>query len=96
MTTTAADRAATLDEAGVLGRLAELAPVISEHTTALEEAYAERLALYRRARELDPPVPFGRVGEAAGVTEVAVIQAIRKSDAKLAAAETKPAKAKKR
>jgi hypothetical protein len=62
----------------VLAELAQLAEGIALDAQALDAKYARRLAVYQEARALDPPLTFGRVAAAAGVTEVAVIQSLRK------------------
>lgn len=62
----------------VLAELAELAEGIALDSQALDAKYARRLAVYQEARALDPPLTFGKVAAAAGVTEVAVIQSLRK------------------
>lgn len=54
---------------------AELEQAESERT----DLYAKRLAIYQEARALQPPVTQRELAERAKVTEVAVIQALRKA-----------------
>jgi transcription initiation factor TFIIIB Brf1 subunit/transcription initiation factor TFIIB len=67
------DRDALLAELGQVA--AELEVAEAERT----ELYAKRLAIYQEARALDPPVTQRELAERAKVTEVAVIQALRKA-----------------
>lgn len=65
---------------------ADLTSAIQANRIALEEAearrtrlYAERLDLYRKARDLSPPITQRELAELAGVSEPAVIQTLRKA-----------------
>jgi hypothetical protein len=72
------------DEA-ILAELAEVATRIEARNEAQDRDYARRMALYHEARGEDrepKPITFGRIAEAAKVSEVAVIQALRKDKAK--------------
>lgn len=53
--------------------------VIAEALPALK---AERLAIWRRLRSVEPPVPQRLIGDASGVTPEAIINAFRSADAK--------------
>lgn len=73
----------------ILAELAEVATRIEARNEAQDRDYARRMALYHEARgeDRDPkPITFGRIAEAAKVSEVAVIQALRKDKAKTDAA----------
>ncbi len=70
---TARDREQLLAELDTVA--AELEQAEAERT----ELYAKRLAIYQEARALDPPVTQRELAERAKVTEVAVIQALRKA-----------------
>lgn len=68
--TTPDDLLAELDAIGK-----ELATIEDRRT----ELYARRLALYEAGQSLDPAVTQGRMAAAAGVSEDAVTQALRKA-----------------
>lgn len=57
--------------------LEELASTIG----VLADASERRMDLFREARALTPPVPFRRLAEVAGVSDVAVLQALRRAEA---------------
>ena len=59
--------------------LAELA-LTTEAIADLAIAYEVRGKLFREARALQPPVTHRRLAEIAGVTEVAVIQQLRRAE----------------
>lgn len=78
----------------ILAELAEVAGRIEARNEAQDRDYARRMALYHEARgdDRDPkPITFGRIAEAAKVSEVAVIQALRKDKAKTDAKDAPPA-----
>lgn len=68
------------DRDALLAELAEVGEMIRTTETALTGLYSRRLALFRVARRLDPPVTQRVLGDAAGITEVAVIAAIKKAE----------------
>lgn len=75
----------------ILAELAEVATRIEARNEAQEADYGRRMALYHEARGEDrqpKPITFGRIAEAAKVSEVAVIQALRKDKAKTDARDT--------
>ena len=59
--------------------------VIGECGACLDDAYARRLALFLEGRDMDPPITNRALAVAAGVTEVAIIQACRKHREKTSA-----------
>lgn len=61
-----------------LGELAELREQITPRDAELMALYERRRALYAELRAMDPPVTQRRIAEVAGVTEAAVIAALRK------------------
>lgn len=91
---------AELTEDEALAELSELADLITTTSTTIDTAYARRLAIYEHLRGQESPTTFGRISEAAKVSEVAVIQALRKDEerrkkaAAKATATTKVSKAK--
>lgn len=50
-------------------------------TKQLAECDAERLALYRDARALDPPIPWTEIGRAAGLSGEAIQKTITRAGA---------------
>ena len=64
-------------EEQILADLALTTSAIGE----LAVAYERRVALFREARSLVPPVTHRRLAEVAGVSEVAVIQQLRRAEA---------------
>lgn len=70
----------------LLARLRTFSASIRANNAELDDLYAQRLAVYQELRELDPPVTHAAIARAAGVTEDAVAQALRK--ARLASASS--------
>lgn len=66
----------------VLDALETLRVQIRRAERKVESLHAQRLALYRQGRDVDPPVSHARMGAAAGVGEVAVIQTLKRAEAK--------------
>lgn len=62
-----------------LDQVADRLDVVEAERT---ELYARRLAIFQRARAIDPPVTQRELAERARVTEPAVIQALRKAAGK--------------
>ena len=71
-----------------LAALARVAADLAAAETKVDDLRAQRLALFADLREAS--VTHARIGEAAGVSEVAVIQALRKDKAKRAKAAAPP------
>ncbi len=69
----------TTDTEAVLSELRELRERIEAGQADLTDAYARRLELFQQARSSAPPTPNRVLAEAAGVTEVAIIQARKKA-----------------
>lgn len=66
--------------AAIMKRLRELRPQIEKLEARSEVLYRERLALFVEGRTLEPPMIQREMGEAAGVTESAVIRTIKRSE----------------
>ena len=62
----------------ILDRLREIAVGLEER----KGLYEERDKLFLAARGLNPPIIYGELGEAAGISQEAVIQAVRKAEGK--------------
>lgn len=63
----------------------EILADLAANTKTIEEmasAYERRVELFREARALTPPVTHKRLAEIAGVTEIAVINHLKRSEAK--------------
>lgn len=73
-----------LDAETLLGLLRRMAARIAEQETVLADLYSERTQVFCALRDLDPPVTQRVIAEAAGVSDVAVIAAIRKAKARAA------------
>lgn len=54
---------------------------IRKANAVLDAALGARRALYLEARHRNDPVPFRRIAEAAGTTEAAVMQVVKKAEA---------------
>lgn len=67
----------TVDRARLLAEIGSVAAAIDETNARRAELYRRRAALFRVGRSLDPPITNPDLGAAAGVSEVAVIQALR-------------------
>jgi K+/H+ antiporter YhaU regulatory subunit KhtT len=67
-------------EAEVLAELAEVRAAIDRSEPELMGLYERRRQLYREGRNLEPKVTQKRLADTAGVTEAAVIAALRKPD----------------
>lgn len=72
---------AAMDDDALLAHLAALADDLDATRARLDALHERRLAVYKNARGRSPAVTQRRIAEASRVTEVAVIQALRK-DAK--------------
>lgn len=84
---------ATLADDNLLAYLAELAEVIEQIRVRQEELWAARIDVYREGRRRDPAITHGRLAEAAGVSEVAIITKLkqleeREADARADAASS--------
>ena len=66
------------DAAQILAEVDALSTQVRDTTASLNELLERRRALYLEARELDPPVSYGKLAKAAGVTEGAVMQVVKK------------------
>lgn len=64
-------------------RLRELRPQIEKLEARSDALYAERLALFVEGRAQDPPLIQREMGDAAGVTESAVIRTIKRAEARI-------------
>lgn len=73
-------RQKTLDEVAGMARLREIRLDVEAYTGRIDALYAERLALFFELRALG--VMHKELGAASGVTDVAVVQALRKARAK--------------
>lgn len=63
----------------LLAELSAITAELAEVGARRAELYGQRLAVFQRARQLDPPITQRELGARAGVTEVAVIQALRQA-----------------
>lgn len=72
-------RTRTADD--VLADVHDVASRLRDLDAERAELFARRLALFREARALDPPVTQKALGDAAGISEVGVIAQIRKAGA---------------
>lgn len=70
---------ADLDTNELLDTLGAIAARIAVVETERDQLYARRLAIYQEARRREPPITQRALAERAQVSEVAVIQALRKS-----------------
>jgi DNA-directed RNA polymerase specialized sigma subunit len=76
----------SLSDDELLGHLESVAGAISQVSDRQQSLWDLRLAIYQEARRRQPPITQQRIASAAGVSEVAVIQAIKKSAKKAEAA----------
>lgn len=74
------DVATTQGQARLLTELGKLRDRYARAERQVTELRAQRVALYRKARALNPPLTFEEIAEAAGITAAAVQQAITKAD----------------
>lgn len=68
---------AALDDDTLLGLLSELADELRTVDERQRELWAHRIAIYQEGRRRDPAITHGRLAEAAGVSEVAIITKLR-------------------
>lgn len=68
----------------LLTELAAIRVELEGATQRVDDLYARRTAIFEELRGTDPPTPQRLIAEASGITEVAVIQAIRKRRARVA------------
>jgi len=61
----------------ILSELEEIRSGLAEHQEALSALYSRRIALWLEGRGMDPPMRHTILGEACGVGEAAVINALR-------------------
>lgn len=79
-------RQPTDNERAILKAIKGITRKIHRHEQALAELYEQRVVLYEEGRAVTPkPIPQARMAEAAGVSEVAVIQALQKRRTRAAA-----------
>ena len=57
-----------------------MSDAIAKSNGALEDAYQRRLALLREARGLDPKVTHKRLAAVCGVTEIALLNQLKRAD----------------
>lgn len=79
---------AKLDDDALLGHLSELAGELAEVDERQRELWAHRIAIYQEGRRRDPAITHGRLAEAAGVSEVAIITKLRQIEARAEAASS--------
>jgi hypothetical protein len=77
-----ADELAALDRDGLMAELDQVTARLDTVEAERTDLYARRLAIFQRARAIDPPVTQRELAERAHVTEPAVIQALRKAAGK--------------
>lgn len=63
----------------VLGELQVIARELDRLERAKQKAYDRRMALWRRARKLNPALSWATIARASGVTEAAVAQGMKKA-----------------
>lgn len=68
---------ARLSDDDLLAYLTELAGEIQAVKEQQETLWAARIAVYQEGRRRDPAITHGRLAEAAGVSEVAIITKLR-------------------
>lgn len=74
-------------EEELLAEMAETAEALRSAEQRVDDLRAARVKLWQQGRELDPPIPNGRMASASGVSEEAVLKAKRKAKAAQAAAQ---------
>jgi len=72
-------RPEALDE---LGKLANVVEQIDATRAVTDRLLAERRSLWKRARQLNPPVSWADLARVSGTSEVTVIQAVQGRTAK--------------
>ena len=65
----------------ILAEVEELSAQVRHATDTLTSLLDRRRALYLEARDLPEPVSYGKLAKAAGVTEGAVMQVVKKGQA---------------
>lgn len=78
------DPATTREE--LLAGVASVAARIAETEGTLADLLDERAVLFTAGRDMDPPITNQALADAAGVSDVAVLTAVRKRRARTAAA----------
>lgn len=76
---------AALDDDGLLSHLGELADELRGVDERQRELWAHRIAIYQEGRRRDPAITHGRLADAAGVSEVAIITKLRQLEQREAA-----------
>lgn len=79
---------ARLDDDELLAYLSEVAGELKSVDERQRELWAARIAVYQEGRRRDPAITHGRLAEAAGVSEVAIITKLRQIEEREAAAST--------
>lgn len=70
---------ADLDDDALVALVESVRARITENEAERDQLYAGRVAIFRAARLRTPPVTQRRLADAAGVSPVAVTQALRKA-----------------
>lgn len=55
---------------------------IEQAQARLEKLYAKRIRLFRKARSLTPPVSYRALGAIAKVSDVAILQSLKRKEGK--------------
>jgi hypothetical protein len=76
------------DPETLLAQLRDVREQMDRAELERSQLYEARLDLFQQARAADPPISHRAIAEAAGVSEPAVIQALRKANAAAPAAAT--------
>lgn len=71
------------EQAAVLRRMAANKTRLTKAESALAKVEGERTALYLEARALEPPVTFKDIADVYGITEAAVMQKVRRHEARV-------------